>query len=159
MQTLSSHQRALIDIANGATPSDTKILFVLQQRGLIERIDGTWRVFAEAMRQFVLKQQELEPSIRGLPVVPVQAGVTSKPPDDLDLTYLEGRAYEYLKVHVGEVCDREDLKSAVWEGNEPSNSALQKIIERIREKIEQDAASTYELIAVRGRGYMLRKIP
>jgi DNA-binding response OmpR family regulator len=40
----------------------------------------------------------------------------------------------------------------------PSQSALQKIIERIREKIEDDPDSPYKLIAVRGRGYMLRKM-
>jgi DNA-binding response OmpR family regulator len=48
----------------------------------------------------------------------------------------------------------------VWrEDNMPSNSALQKIIERIREKIEDEPDNPFRLIAVRGRGYMLRRAP
>ncbi len=60
--------------------------------------------------------------------------------------------------HVGEVCDREEIKRAVWKNNPPTNSALQKIIERIREKIEPDPEPRY-LIAVRGQGFMLREDP
>ena len=71
-------------------------------------------------------------------------------------TYLEGKVYDYLSSHPDQVCDREDIKQAVWPVNAPSNSALQKIIERIREKIEHELENPPHLIAVRRRGYMLR---
>ena len=74
-------------------------------------------------------------------------------------THLEGKVYEYLKSHIGEVCDREDIKLAIWGENIlPSNSALQKIIERIRIKIDDPDNPRY-LISVRGRGYTLRDDP
>ncbi len=71
-------------------------------------------------------------------------------------TYLEGRVYDYLSSHPDQVCDREDIKQAVWPEHAPSDSALQKIIERIREKIEHELENPPHLIAVRRRGYMLR---
>jgi DNA-binding response OmpR family regulator len=37
----------------------------------------------------------------------------------------------------------------------PSDSALQKLIERIREKIEVDPKHPRRLLAVRGQGYIL----
>ena len=70
-------------------------------------------------------------------------------------SHLEGKVYEYLYSHLGQVCDRGEIKNAVWAANAPSNSALQKIVERVREKIEHGAESTLHLIAVRRRGYML----
>lgn len=77
----------------------------------------------------------------------------------LAFTYLEGKVYEHLLSHLGEVCDREDIKLAIWSDNPPSNSALQKIIDRIRMKIEEDPNNPRYLIAVRGRGYMLLNNP
>jgi DNA-binding response OmpR family regulator len=71
-------------------------------------------------------------------------------------TYLEGKVYDYLRSHIDQVCDREEIKKAVWSTNAPGDSALQKIIERIRDKIEHEMENPPHLIAVRRRGYMLR---
>jgi hypothetical protein len=153
---LSPYQRGLIDVARGFNTTEKKILFVLEERGLIERINGEWRVFAEAMRQFALEQEQAhkqsELYISNLPVTSGDTGVPA-------FAYLEGRVYEYLKSHVGEVCDKEDIKRTVWGNNPPTNSALQKIIERIREKIEPEPENPRYLIAVRGQGFMLREDP
>lgn len=71
-------------------------------------------------------------------------------------THLEGEVFAYLQAHAGVVCDRDEIKRAIWKDALPSDSALQKIIERIREKIEPDPRNPRRLIAVRGQGYMLR---
>src|SRR6266567_4514447 len=128
----------------------------LFERRLIERINGEWRVFAEAMRQFALEQEQAhKQSELYISNLPVTSGDTRIPA----FAYLEGRVYEYLKSHVGEVCDKEEIKRAVWGNNPPTNSALQKIIERIREKIEPEPENPRYLIAVRGQGFMLREDP
>lgn len=183
---LSQHQKALIDVAKGYDSIDKKLLFLLEQRGLIERVNGEWRVFAEVMRQFVLEQVELSSlnrtevsNIRDVMpanridqptreswhsgnVLPDQGATRrashKKLHESPAFTYLEGKVYEYLKSHAGDVCDREEIKRAVWgDSNPPTDSAVQKIIERIREKIELDAENPRYLIAVRGQGYMLRE--
>lgn len=176
---LSPYQQALIDMAKGKNPTDKNILFVLKQRGLIEWTGEKWRVFAEVMRQFILKRaaatddrgettiwKMAEPTReeqQRSDVPPSQVAIQTTSPiqrqESLAFTHLEGKVYDYLKAHTGKVCDREDIKRAVWENNPPTDSALQKIIERIREKIELDANNPRYLIAVRGQGFMLRGDP
>lgn len=166
---LSPHQLGVIDIANGKIPSDN-ILFILEQRSLIEQTEKGWRVFAEVMRLFIRDQEhaysldrQLSPqkqiSTTSFPPS-MQGEVAEVPRTAPSFTYLEGKVYDYLKSREGRVCDREDIMQAVWgESNLPSNTALQKVIERIREKIEPDADNPRYLIAIRGQGYMLREIP
>jgi len=150
-------------------------LFLLEQRGLIERADGKWCIFAEVMHKFVLEQAADTDATRGKSVwgmaeptreeqqrrnVLPATQATSPVERESTFTYLEGKVYDYLKAHVGEVCDREDIKRAVWEeDSSPTNSALQKIIERIREKIEPEPNNPRYLIAARGQGYILREDP
>lgn len=157
---LSPYQSALLDIAHERTVYDTKILFEMEQRGLIERHYEEWRIFSEVMRQFVLIQEEIGQVNANALATPTYA-ISHTPierDEERSLTYMEGKVYDFLKNHLGEVCDKTEIMQAVWgEGNEPSYSALQKIIERIRDKIQDDQYSPYKLIAVRNRGYMLRK--
>ena len=111
-----------------------------------------WHVFSEAMQRFVLKQEPA--SVSSAMLSQDLAGWQREMPG---LTHQEKKVYDYLKMHRGELCPREDIKWAVWQSNEPTNSALQKIIERIREKIEPDPDNPRYLIAVRGKGYILRE--
>jgi hypothetical protein len=144
-------QKELAEIAQGNVCTESNITFVLEQRGLIEWVDGCWRVFSGAMQQYVLKQVET-----------YTYSVTSSEPDMPlhSFSKLESQVYGYLLENVGKICSKEDIKTAVWQGkkNVPGDSALQKIIERIREKIESNMEQAqYLLIAVRGQGYMLRQ--
>jgi len=160
-RVLSPYQSTLIDIAHGRIATDTHILFGLEQRGLIESAYEKWRIFSEVMQQFVLMQEEAidQANTDTLTAINASFSYTSAERDDEhSLTYTEGKVYDYLKAHLDDVCDKAEIMQAVWgEDNMPSNSALQKIIERIREKIEDDPDSPFKLIAVRGRGYMLRR--
>ena len=163
VQSISLHQQALVDIAMGASGTreasilvdedsyeKQKILFDLERRDLVE-YESNWHVFSEVMRRFVLKQVPLSTSI----VMRSQYQV-SRQREMPGLTYQEKKVYDYLHMHRGKLCLREDIMWAVWPNKEPTNSALQKIIERIREKIEPDPENPRYLIAVRGKGYILR---
>ncbi|HEU0001219.1 MAG TPA: helix-turn-helix domain-containing protein [Ktedonobacteraceae bacterium] len=164
---LSLHQRALLEIAKETTSTKEallladvaasekqKIVRYLQQRDLIE-YKGAWHLFSEAMQRFVVKQ-ELALPVNTIPAQGFpdwQDGQREMP----GLTHQEKKVYDYLKIRRGELCSREDIKQAIWPNTEPTNSALQKIIERIREKIEPDVDNPRYLIAVRGKGYILRE--
>ncbi len=156
---LSPYQSTLLDIAHGRVASDTKILFELEQRGLIEGGNEKWCIFSDVLQQFVLLQEEATGKTNsGGKAAASFSGTPSERDDERPLTFMEGKVYDYLKAHLDDVCDKAEIMQAVWgEHNMPSSSALQKIIERIREKIEDDADSPYKLIAVRGRGYLLRR--
>jgi len=157
-QPLSLYQQALIELAHGRAAPDETFL-VLAQRGLVEQTAEGWRIFSGAMLQFVLAQ---EATVRAaLASAPFDSGSEAAPDDTQPFTHLEEKVYHYLQAHMGKVCDREEIKSAVWEqeSERPKNSALQKIIERIRKKIEPEPDNPRYLIAVRGQGYMLRERP
>ena len=166
---LFPHQRVLLDIAKGLSPTDKdkKILFDLERRGLIEQDNGRWRVFAEVMCRFVLNKEAFyrqnvqagENSQSDGSFLPQVGQQSVERKEIASFTYLEGKVYDYLKSHVGEVCNREDIKRAVWPNDPPTNTALQKIIERVRDKIEPDVNNPRYLIAIRGLGYMLREVP
>ena len=165
---LSRHQKVLLEIAKGGSPTDKKVLFDLARRGLIEQRDGKWRVFAEVMHQFALlkeavylqsSQARATAQLNMMSVGAMEKLQISEQKEPVSFSYLEGRAYDYLKARVGEVCIREEIKRAVWPENPPSNTALQKIIERVRDKIEPDVNNPRYLIAIRGLGYMLREAP
>lgn len=157
---LTPYQQVLVDLAHQRTITDTTLLYVLEQRGLIERISEGWRIFSEAMHQFVLDQIAASQSEETPSFLRDAATRYNETPS---FTYLEEKVYAYLKAHLGHVCGREEIKQAVWEReleqDRPGNSALQKIIERIREKIEPDPTNPRYLIAVRGQGYTLRTVP
>lgn len=162
--SLSLHQQALLDIAKEPAGTEEahilpeldvsekqKILFDLEQRDLIE-YEGAWLIFSEAMRRFALKQ---EPAFASTRILSPDLSTTQR--EIPGLTHQEKKVYDYLKAHKGNLCSREEIKWAVWQSNEPTNSALQKIVERIREKIEPDPDNPRYLIAVRGKGYLLRE--
>jgi DNA-binding winged helix-turn-helix (wHTH) protein len=100
------------------------------------------------MHRFIL-QQTAAPAASAPP--PPAAPAPASPA----FTHLEGAVYAFLRANAGIVCDREHIKRAVWETDPPSDSALQKLIERIRDKIEPDPKHPRRLLAVRGQGYIL----
>lgn len=163
-QPLSSYQQVLIDLAHGRQVAGEKLL-VLAQRGFLEHTTGNWQIFSGAMRQFVLEQETRECARRAQDRAECSPGALPQSSDEQSdmqaFTHLEEKVYRYLRSHVGNVCGREEIKAAVWEqeSDSPGNSALQKIIERIRRKIEPEPDNPRYLIAVRGRGYMLRERP
>jgi hypothetical protein len=167
-QELSPYQKALIKVANNESVAEKRMLFLLEQRGLIERVDGTWRVFGELMRKFVLQQEYIYMQ-KAQPVINQKVGdatqgvaqkeVSAEPRVEPMFTHLEGSVYNYLKAHMGEVCSKEQIKAAAWESNMPGDSALQKIIERIRSKIETDPDNPRYLIAKKRQGFMLQSDP
>lgn len=187
-QELSPYQKALIKVANEALVAEKRTLFILEQRGLIERVNGTWRVFGELMRKFVLQQayiytQKEQPAINQNARAEASTEYVNEHPDpgylhrdksinpefgrkvpvenrtEPAFTHLEGKVYNYLKAHMGEVCSKEQIKAAAWESDVPGDSALQKIIERIRSKIETDPDNPHYLIAKKRQGFMLQSDP
>ncbi|HVB24504.1 MAG TPA: helix-turn-helix domain-containing protein [Ktedonobacteraceae bacterium] len=180
---LSPHQQALMEVVYCGKAEDMKRLLELEQRGLIERKDGKWQVFAEVMHQFLLNLAQIQgwtdfhpaqsaQTLQSQPSSPNNTPPTvTVPQEDEKLqekeqpvksasmpafTYLEGEVYHYLQAHTNQVCSKNDIKQAIWKNKLPTDSTLQKLIERIREKIETDPDNPRYLIAVRGQGYILR---
>ncbi|MFQ3633382.1 winged helix-turn-helix domain-containing protein [Roseiflexus sp.] len=143
-----AHQ-ALSDQGRTRSSDETALFEALQVRGLAQRDRHGWRIISTMFAQALHDQPNASPSDAS----PLSPSVVPPPA----FTHLEGEVYAFLREHAGRVCTRDEVKRAIWPVAPPSDSALQKIIERIREKIEPDPKHPRKLIAVRGQGYMLRR--
>ena len=73
------------------------------------------------------------------------------------LTNLEEQLYNLMQGNVYQIVDKPSIKRALWgDDNLKTDSAVQKLIERIRSKIENDFHNPRRLIAVKGKGYLFR---
>lgn len=76
------------------------------------------------------------------------------------LTNLEFRLAQYLLVNAGHTIPMERLTQHVWGYRGVGDRQLLKqLVHRLRQKIEQDPAQPYYVIAVPGIGYILRPTP
>lgn len=113
------------------------------------------RVFADFVRQQRLAQQ---PYARGV-YVDIDAGtvlVEGKRVEEL--TDLEYRLLTFLYGRIERVCDKYSIVENVWGQqfiDEVDDARIEKLISRLRAKIEPDATKPRYLISVRGRGYKL----
>jgi hypothetical protein len=74
------------------------------------------------------------------------------------LTRLEHRLLMLLYGQLGKICDKYHVVESVWgEGyiEEVDDARIEKLVARLRQKIEPDPANPRHLITVRGRGYKL----
>ncbi|MBI5302966.1 MAG: winged helix-turn-helix domain-containing protein [Chloroflexi bacterium] len=113
------------------------------------------RVFAEYVRRQHLAQH---PQPRGV-YIDVDAGavfVEGRPVGEL--TDLEYRLIAFLYGKLDRVCDKFSLVENVWGQqfiDEVDDARIEKLVSRLRAKIEPDPAKPRYLVSVRGRGYKL----
>ncbi|MBM3131356.1 MAG: hypothetical protein FJ009_22375, partial [Chloroflexi bacterium] len=113
------------------------------------------RLFADFVRRQHLAQQ---PHARGV-YVDVDAGaafVQGKRVEEL--TDLEYRLLTFLYGKLDRVCDKYSIVENVWGQqfiDEVDDARIEKLISRLRAKIEPDVTKPRYLLSVRGRGYKL----
>jgi len=77
------------------------------------------------------------------------------------LTDLEYRLLLLLYGRLGKICDKYQIVEAVWGQDyidEVDDARVEKLISRLRSKVERDPANPKYLITVRGRGYKLAAV-
>jgi DNA-binding winged helix-turn-helix (wHTH) protein len=80
---------------------------------------------------------------------------------DADLTAKEQLLLDYFRGHPNEVCEKDELITAVWPEDEifeqgVRDSSLAQLIRRLRVKIEVNAADPQFIQTVAGRGYIYK---
>jgi hypothetical protein len=74
------------------------------------------------------------------------------------LTAKEHLLLQYLKLHPGQVCEKDDLIRAVWPEDKlfergVRDDSLAQLVRRLRKKIETDASLPQSITTIPGRGY------
>ena len=118
------------------------------------------RIFAQAFADFVQRQQVARrPELRAGLLVDAESGevwVNGVPAPTL--TNLEHRLLLLLYGRLGKIVTKYEVVEAVWGEDyidEIDDARIEKLISRLRQKIEPDAANPRYLLTVRGRGYKL----
>lgn len=123
--------------------------------------DGQTTIFSELFAAFVKRQHLVKsPTERGVRV-DVDAGQVFVDGRQTEvLTKLEYRLLLLLYGNLDKICDKYAIVEAVWGEDyieEVDDARIEKLISRLRQKIETDPANPRYLITVRGRGYRLQK--
>jgi len=157
---LSPNERKamLACVALNETP-DPEIMTSLQQLYLVRETPDGPRPFCSLFQSFVRRRRfDQRAESRGIRI-DVEAGSVQVdgvllPP----LTELEYRLLLLLYGHLDQICDKYSIVEAVWGVeyiDEVDDARIEKLVSRLRQKVEPNPSQPSYLLTVRGRGYRL----
>lgn len=157
-QDLEPDEREVLLHLHGANDAPLA-LGSLRAKFIVREISGDMAIFSRLFADFVRQQQLAQPPhARGI-YLDVDAGavfVEGKRVEEL--TDLEYRLLTFLYGKIDRVCDKYSIVENVWGQQfieEVDDARIEKLVSRLRAKIEPDATKPRYLISVRGRGYKL----
>jgi hypothetical protein len=120
------------------------------------------RVFGQLFAAYMNRQRRTRQPARAGVWVDVDAGEAWVDGEHVpSLTDLEYRLLLLLYGRLGKICDKYQIVEAVWGQDyidEVDDARVEKLISRLRSKVERDPANPKYLITVRGRGYKLATV-
>jgi DNA-binding winged helix-turn-helix (wHTH) protein len=159
----SELQGALMDFLTGRE-LDRISLRQLQEKGiLVKDPHGAYRLLGKAFEGLARRQRLLQEPIQPGVHLDIEAGEVYV--DGLAvplLTDLEYRLMLLLYGQIDKICDKYRIVEAVWGEDyidEVDDARIEKLVSRLRQKIEPDPSNPRYLITVRGRGYRLISRP
>jgi hypothetical protein len=159
----AEQQNALVDFLAGK-PADELSLCQLQEKGILVQGEGELRrVFGQAFEGLARRQRLLQAPIQPGVRVDVESGQVFVDGRVVPiLTDLEYRLMLLLYGQIDKICDKYRVVEAVWGEDyidEVDDARIEKLVSRLRQKVEADPANPRYLITVRGRGYRLLSTP
>jgi hypothetical protein len=141
------------ELPGGAVQAD------LIAKGLIKIDNGSARVFGKLFAGFAHRQRRTRQAAATGVHVDVDAGEVWVDGDRIPtLTDLEYRLLLLLYGRLSKLCDKYQIVEAVWGQDyidEVDDARIEKLISRLRSKLERDPSNPKYLQTVRGRGYKL----
>jgi hypothetical protein len=117
------------------------------------------RIFARAFREFTERQGATRrPGPASIRLDPDSGEVWVQGVQAPTLTNLEYRLLLLLYGRLGKICSKYDVVEAVWGEDyidEVDDARIEKLISRLRQKIEPDPNTPRYVLTIRGRGYKL----
>jgi len=155
-----AQQDALLAVVGAEEDVDGRVLDLLRRKGVMCK--GEDLLFAPVFEGFVRRQRLTRRRRREGVRVDVEGGnvwVDGRPAPTL--TDLEYRLLLLLYGRLNKICDKYQIVEAVWgEGyiDQVDDARIDKLLSRLRAKIEPDPRNPRYLITVRGRGYKLANL-
>lgn len=157
---VENEQGALLALGRGLDVSDaTPGLDSVIAKHLVTVNGAERRIFARALEEFVQRQhiaQRTQP--QGIRLDPDSGEVWVNGQQIPTLTNLEYRLLLLLYGRIGKICTKYEVVEAVWGEeyiDEVDDARIEKLVSRLRQKVEPDTANPRYLQTIRGRGYKL----
>jgi hypothetical protein len=157
-----AEQEALLRVVgNGDEPLQSLVLDDLRAKGVLQPGPAP-RIFGELFAAYMNRQRRTRQPARAGVWVDVDAGEAWVDGERVpSLTDLEYRLLLLLYGRLGKICDKYQIVEAVWGQDyidEVDDARVEKLISRLRSKVEHDPANPKYLSTVRGRGYKLAAV-
>ena len=131
----------------------------LFRRHILLRIDGKPRIFSRLLSEFIQRQVMRDPPDSASLWVNVDSGEVTINGEAVEiLTNLEYKLMHLLFQNTEKIVNKYQIVTNVWgEGyiDEVDDARIEKLVSRLRQKIEPDPGNPVFLTTVRGRGYRL----
>ncbi len=131
----------------------------LDEWGMLRQQNAEVAIFSDLLADFVRRQATVQRDLPGGVTVDVDAGDAWVEGQRIDgLTELEFKLLALLYQRANKLTDKYQIVEAVWGADyidEVDDARIEKLISRLRAKIEPDPSNPRYLITVRGRGYRL----
>lgn len=152
-------QEALLAVGRGLDADSPPGLDSVIAKHLVINNGAERRIFARALEEFAQRQHVARrPQPQGIRLDPDSGEVWVNGQQIPTLTNLEYRLLLLLYGRIGKICTKYEVVEAVWGEeyiDEVDDARIEKLISRLRQKIEPDAANPRYLQTIRGRGYKL----
>lgn len=157
-QLSDDERHVLIDLVLDSSASiDPALLAALCEKGVL--VGEPPRVFGQHFAGFVRRQRRARQAAQSGVWVDVDAGeVTVDGRQAPTLTDLEYRLLLLLWGRLDKLCDKYQIVESVWGQDyidEVDDARIEKLVSRLRAKLETDPTNPRYLLTVRGRGYKL----
>jgi hypothetical protein len=159
-QVTPSRQKALMQFVTGGK-IDAEFQQVLLRKGLlVDDGQGRVKIFGKLFEDFIRRQQLVYAEPKQGVLIDIESGevyLNGKPIEPL--TSLEYRLLLLLYGNIDKICDKYRIVEAVWGEDyieEVDDARIEKLVSRLRQKIEPNPSEPIYLVTVRGRGYRLQ---
>ncbi|OQA46798.1 MAG: Alkaline phosphatase synthesis transcriptional regulatory protein SphR [Chloroflexi bacterium ADurb.Bin325] len=151
-------QAALLTVCEGGEAAQPELDLLVAKH--LVRVNGSERwLFCRAFEEFVQRQHVAQrPGQQGIRVDPDSGEVWVANVRAPTLTNLEYRLLLLLYGRIDKICTKYEVVEAVWGDDyigEVDDARIEKLVSRLRQKLEPDPANPKYLFTVRGRGYRL----
>ena len=152
-------QDGLLALVARQEPPPATVLRSLQNKHLLQTTSGGAQFIGQVFEEYVRRQRVVQRGVRRGIRLDVDTGeVWVEEYLIPTLTKLEYRLMMLLYGSLGKICDKYHVVEAVWGEDyleEVDDARIEKLVSRLRQKVEPDPSNPHYLITVRGRGYKL----